>query len=272
MYKLLIADDEHWLRRRLAVTMPWKENGIGTVIEAEDGASALSLAMEYEPDIIITDIDMPGLSGVELMRILYESALCPQIIVISGYDEFEYAQSAVRFGAQDYLLKPIDETELLRAVRRCTAELDRKWEEERARAERNAHNEERMRAESDANKEEPEKEEGHRHWIIEKAIRYLEEHYAESLTMSDVAEHVYLNSSYFSRLFREETGITFTNYLMRTRIGAAKKLMDDESWKLYDIAARVGYSNPQYFSTVFKEIEGVTPTQYREKGAKESEL
>ncbi len=126
MYKLLIADDEPWLRKRLMLTIDWEKLGISEVYEAEDGARAFALASAHEPDITITDIEMPELSGIELMKTLNESAMFPQFILISGYNEFEYARSAVRYGAVDYLLKPIEEEDLKKAVSKCVATLEKK--------------------------------------------------------------------------------------------------------------------------------------------------
>jgi len=124
MYKLLIVDDEPWLRKRLLLTIDWQSMGITELFEAEDGAKAFNLAVKHEPDIIITDIEMPELSGIDLMQTLNESALFPQIILISGYNEFEYARSAVKFGAVDYLLKPVSEDELKQTVTKCIATLE----------------------------------------------------------------------------------------------------------------------------------------------------
>ncbi len=124
MYKLLIVDDEPWLRKRLLLTIDWQSMGITELFEAEDGAKAFNLAVKHEPDIIITDIEMPELSGIDLMQTLNESALFPQIILISGYNEFEYARSAVKYGAVDYLLKPVAEEELKQTITKCIATLE----------------------------------------------------------------------------------------------------------------------------------------------------
>jgi len=532
MYKLLIADDEPWLRKRLMLTIDWEKLGISELFEAEDGAAAFALAIAHEPDIIITDIEMPELSGIDLMKTLNESALFPQIILISGYNEFEYARSAVRFGAVDYLLKPIGEDDLKRAVSKCIASLEKNrynqqvldllssssdllrekiyidlllgkldfnkvselhlnelgivfptgsmmciiahispmqhtlsesvveetlvafsiskiiknqlsscfekvldfWVDEvnvylvfsdlatdeftaaAASALRTAkkmikslhairiaygigsvidklsdlcqsyqkarYNINLCRSgQTDADvidehansfqiiyeeynlksliasirKREAEKSAGlltdlisdflnqsggaptalqiqllylnvlnslfkgclpflpaseeviqicldyinkaaifhttdkmhvqlqnllsvlieqyqsffsyKRHWLIDKMIAYINENYASPLSMSDVAAAFYLNASYFCKLFKDETGITFTNYLMRVRVDNAKRLLADNSMKLYDVASAVGYTNVQYFSTVFKDLEGMTPSQYRSGAA-----
>lgn len=112
-------DDEYLVRKRLLATIDWSSLGICEVYEAEDGKQALGISIEKEPDIIVTDINMPEISGTELMVALNESALYPRVILISGYDEFEFARSGLKLGAVDYLLKPVDEKELINIVKNC---------------------------------------------------------------------------------------------------------------------------------------------------------
>lgn len=533
MYKLLIVDDEYLVRRRLVSTIDWASLGISEIYEAEEGRQALGISIENEPDIIITDINMPELSGIELMRSLNESALCPRVILISGYNEFEYARSALKLGAVDYLLKPVDENELLGIIKSCIEDFEsHKKEKELLNALVSSSAEIRKRVLADllsgkvddpdnsllrlkhigidfpyssaiciiahsngtAVKEKSDyveetlisfsisnvmedilplsfahffivqmddmnvavlfsdktgeelqaavkdtvdsvkeqldklfnaniafgvgvevsnlldlsksyktasyainfcnykhwdsilnygesvktecldlqsvysdynlkaisadikngdrasasaglklltdeflartsktptplqiklfyinaintlfknclvscklseefvnicmdslKETGafftierltnglqkivgfllsqystfignKRHWLIDRITEYIQENYSSSITMKSVARRFYLNPSYFCKLFRDETGVTFTHYLMRLRVEKAKELMSVSTKKFYDIATAVGYSNVQYFSTIFKEIEGITPTQYR---------
>lgn len=124
MYKLLIVDDEKFLRKRLLQTIAWEQLDITEVYEAENGQQALHLAIDVEPDIIITDINMPIVSGIDLMVALNQSGQQPKVIIISGYSEFEYAQQAIRLGAVDYILKPIDQDELLTIVRTCIQKIE----------------------------------------------------------------------------------------------------------------------------------------------------
>ncbi len=118
MYKLLIVDDEYWVRRRLVETIDWKSIGICEVYGAEDGKKALGISIQAEPDIVVTDVNMPGLSGIELMQALHICALCSRFVIISGFVEHEYALSAMNLGAVDYLLKPIDEKELVMTIKK----------------------------------------------------------------------------------------------------------------------------------------------------------
>ena len=119
MYKLIIVDDEIWVRKRLIQTINWAALSITDVYEASNGLDALNIAIEVEPDIVITDIGMDKMNGIELMQALNDSSLNPQLIVISGYSDFTYAQQSIKNGVSEYILKPIDEAELICAVQRC---------------------------------------------------------------------------------------------------------------------------------------------------------
>lgn len=101
--------------KKAGIKIDWLSYGISEVYEAEDGGEALAIALKEKPDIVITDIRMPGLSGIDLMKKLNENSIFSKMIVVSGYDDFEYAQGALRAGAANYLLKPVDEEELLDA-------------------------------------------------------------------------------------------------------------------------------------------------------------
>lgn len=533
MYKLLIVDDEYWIRKRLLTTIDWKSIGISEIFEAEDGRQAFNLAVENEPDIIVTDINMPNLSGIELMQSLNESALYPRIVLISGHNEFEYARSAIKYGAVEYLLKPIDEDELIKTVNNCIRDFEKEKRSEEIlgvleqsaasirkriitdlltnrignpdnallrlkhigidfpyntaicvivrlnemlQPDKNGYVDETLACFSvkkilqknlaqtfehyfilqvedmtvivlfsnltqsnlsdaikqmiDAVQEQKKNflninitfgigNEVHdvldlnrsfktakhainissynawgsavnneektqvdwlnlqnvysdynlnavcsdikncnlesananlklviddfltqnpdgptplqtklfyinvmntlfkhclvnstpseqtfgvftdllddvgkfttvdklnssllkivsylieqyssfvgkkRHWLTDKITEYIKQNYSKPLTMKDVASEFYLNPSYFCKLFKEESGVTFTHYLMKLRIEKAKELLETSTLKLYDIAAAIGYGNVQYFSTIFKEIENVTPSQYR---------
>lgn len=537
MFHLLIVEDELWLRRRLVETIEWEKYGISKISDAEDGAEALKIALEDNPDILITDIRMPELSGVDLLRALNESSVYPRTIVVSGYDDFEYAQEALRMGAVNYLLKPVEEKELLSSVEKCIAELEKEQKEkllyekhfaiselfiktmyeeflfeteiynkknilllkqvyeetyfpakyasvlsietstanffdtdnletdiwklfhcvenicetkfkelfqrvylfirgnqivllvfsdmsseefssslkqmkdrltnelktyvsysliiaegsivgsltelhtsyekawmnmknlrkgnnldgigstpdieinfediyadyncksiikeirngnhERAIAELNnllETSEKRLKSidivrlrlfyinlinriasaclpECETNADQlaiqcfneikeiiniragsmvsqinhslevfigklteiyVENNGNKRHWIMDQVLQYVEENYHTALSTKDIAQRFFINASYFSKLFHDQMGCTFSDYLISVRIEKAKVMLTQTNMKLYDIAYAVGYSNVQYFSTIFKEKEGTTPSRYRQ--------
>lgn len=535
--RLLIAEDELWLRKRLVSTIDWSSYGISEVYEAEDGGEALEIALKEKPDIVITDIRMPELSGIDLMKKLNENSIFSKMIVVSGYDDFEYAQGALRMGAINYLLKPVDEEELLDSVKRCVEELkkeknketvfdkqsaasemlmehiyedlifetsekrteellqklsrkeigfpfqsaavvnmqvrehtffvhdkvksdmwsvyqwlrrnlqedcyecqylymrgsqivlllfgddleakfmervenwvqlilealqkklnislfmaagdvtddfsgihrsyemaqkkikEKRAEEKRILALRNQETEQELNTRfddvygeydfkllikeirnGDSEKAQTElqailqsssrrlqsadmmklqlfymnfinriagaclpeceayadelamqcmtvmreliyigsdtivtemwdclrkfveklvevyqENNGKRkHWMIDQVLQYVEENYNTALSTRDIAGRFFMNTSYFSKLFHEQMGCTFSNYLINVRVEKAKMMLTQTNMKLYDIAEAVGYTNVQYFSTIFKEKEGLTPSAFRQ--------
>ena len=535
--RLLIAEDELWLRKRLVSTIDWSSYGISEVYEAEDGGEALEIALLEKPDIVITDIRMPELSGIDLMKKLNENSIFSKMIVVSGYDDFEYAQGALRMGAINYLLKPVDEEELLDSVKRCVEELkkeknketvfdkqsaasemlmehiyedlifetsekrteellqklsrkeigfpfqsaavvnmqvrehtffvndkvksdmwsvyqwlrrnlqedcyecqylymrgsqivlllfgddleakfmervenwvqlilealqkelnislfmaagdvtddfsgihrsyemaqkkikEKRAEEKRILALRNQETEQELNTRfddvygeydfkllikeirnGDSEKAQTElqailqsssrrlqsadmmklqlfymnfinriagaclpeceayadelamqcmtvmreliyigsdtivtemwdclrkfveklvevyqENNGKRkHWMIDQILQYVEENYNTALSTRDIAGRFFMNTSYFSKLFHEQMGCTFSNYLINVRVEKAKMMLTQTNMKLYDIAEAVGYTNVQYFSTIFKEKEGLTPSAFRQ--------
>lgn len=535
--RLLIAEDELWLRKRLVSTIDWSSYGISEVYEAEDGGEALEIALKEKPDIVITDIRMPELSGIDLMKKLNENSIFSKMIVVSGYDDFEYAQGALRMGAINYFLKPVDEEELLDSVKRCVEELkkeknketvfdkqsaasemlmehiyedlifetsekrteellqklsrkeigfpfqsaavvnmqvrehtffvndkvksdmwsvyqwlrrnlqedcyecqylymrgsqivlllfgddleakfmervenwvqlilealqkelnislfmaagdvtddfsgihrsyemaqkkikEKRAEEKRILALRNQETEQELNTRfddvygeydfkllikeirnGDSEKAQTElqailqsssrrlqsadmmklqlfymnfinriagaclpeceayadelamqcmtvmreliyigsdtivtemwdclrkfveklvevyqENNGKRkHWMIDQVLQYVEENYNTALSTRDIAGRFFMNTSYFSKLFHEQMGCTFSNYLINVRVEKAKMMLTQTNMKLYDIAEAVGYTNVQYFSTIFKEKEGLTPSAFRQ--------
>lgn len=129
MYKLLIADDEAMIRRGLKNSLKWDELNIEVIGEAEDGELALDMAKEMKPDIMLVDICMPFLNGLELISKLNDANTNCLIIIITGYDEFKYMHEALKLKVFDYLLKPLNKDELKKTVIKATNELSKDIEE-----------------------------------------------------------------------------------------------------------------------------------------------
>ena len=190
-----------------------------------------------------------GNRGLELIERLHELEHPPVIIVISGYSEFDYARKAPQYGVVDYLLKPLDKRKLVTAVESA---LERQ---------------EKLIGLS-----------GWRNWWIpsssrrldkgysiqvQEALKYVDQHLQESVSLKEVAEVLHLNSSYFSVLFKEQTGLTFSEYLTRRRVQRAKESLAGTSPPVAEIAEKVGYQTAKYFVKVFRDLEEVSPSQYR---------
>lgn len=225
MRKLLIAEDEYWVRKRLETTVDWQSLKFSEVKAVENGKDALQVCKHWKPDLIITDIQMPNMTGLEFVEKIRDLNIDAQVIILTGYDEFKYAQKAIRYGVADYLLKPLDEITLLESVRTCMKLDDR--------------------SEKDVAADEQQSVNGRR--ILVEAVGYVDEHYMEPITMSSVADHLHLSSAYFCRIFREELGQTFTEYLLQKRMGKVKELLKDPNIKICHLARQVGFTDEQYF-------------------------
>lgn len=260
-YGVLVVDDELPLRQELRL-FPWKEHGFELMGEAENGEEALLLCRRIKPEIVITDITMPVMGGLELLRMLKEELPEAKVILLTCHSDFEYAREALRFGAVEYLLKvTLEPEELLNALRNAKAASLR----EQALAAKPAQPE--MKADSLW----PDKEMGRdgRTAVrkeIEEAIGYIKENLHHPLSLNVVAEHVQLSPHYFSRLFREETGISYQSYLSGKRMEKAAYLLRTTSLRVYEVAYEVGIPSYRYFVSMFRDYAGIPPTEYKKSG------
>ncbi len=124
MYKVLIIDDERWSREVVKSLGRWADLGLSVIGEAGDGNMGLEMIGRMDPDIVITDMRMPGTDGADFLKRAYELSPRIKLIVISGYDDFVFLKQAIRSGAIEYLLKPPDPEELNEALERCVKQLD----------------------------------------------------------------------------------------------------------------------------------------------------
>ncbi|MEC0090458.1 response regulator [Paenibacillus macquariensis] len=253
MKTILIVDDEPRTRQGIRRTLEtW---GLGT-LQLETFASAKEALVwleEHEANLMITDIRMPEINGLELIEQLHHQYPSLFLIVISGFSEFEYARTALKFGVIDYLLKPIDKAKLIQAV-----ELGLQKDE-------HVHRMKRMEKIVDTRLMEAHHEEGQGYnTTIRDAISYLEEHLAEPIAMHEIATRLHMNASYFSVLFKEQIGLTFSEYLTRRRVQRAKELLVNTSLSINEISEHVGYQTAKYFVKVFRSFESLTPGQYRQ--------
>lgn len=261
MRRLLIAEDEELARRELETTIPWERWGYMLVGAAEDGTHAWDLITERRAEAVVTDIRMPGLDGISLIRKAeseLEQALRPLFIIVSGHADFEYAREAVRLGAFAYLMKPIDDEELEDAMRRAAIRMDERehlFGLEKAASSDRAFSllrdltQERNTDSGDA--------------YVEAAILDLRERYVVDLSADSVAERLGISGDHLSRLFKKATGLTFNEYLTRLRMKRAMELLRDPVVRIGEVADLAGYRDARYFSTLFRRIVGMTPSEFR---------
>lgn len=243
--RVVIADDEQYIRTMFS-EFHWSQYGIFVEGIASDGQEAYDMALQLKPDLVLTDIRMPRKSGLELMKAVKDAAFHPKFILLTGYSDFEYAREALRLGASDYLVKPCSEKEIIGAV------LAVMGEEQAAGGRQPAVSEEA--AASDRKR---------RH-AVKMACEKIQGDLSAASSLTEIAEHVQMNPSSFSRLFRQEMGISFSEYVTTVRMNAAKKLLLDSNEKINEIAKKVGYVSPSHFVQIFGEYTGMTPGRFRE--------
>lgn len=267
MLKIVIADDEEFIRMGLA-SMPWSEMEIEVSGSARNGMEVLELLKEKDADILLTDIRMPGMTGIELSRRVLEVQPDIKIILLTGYGEFEYAQDAIKLGIFDYILKPSTPDGIFDCVGRAKDRIlqEKKQEAHVRLIQKELQNFSTLEQANSLLGARPEAdgEEG----LIEMIIRYLGEHYAENVTLAALADFTHFNTDYLSRVIKQKTGQKFLGILTGIRASHAARLLSDTQLKNYEIANRVGINDERYFGQVFKKIYGVTPSQYRKERQK----
>lgn len=255
MYKVVVADDEPKIRRGIKKMLESFGLNLKIVGVAQDGIDALNLIKAEKPDIVLVDINMPFLNGFSLIEESIQIVPECIIIIITGYDEFKYAQKAVRLGIFDYLLKPIDHMELYDVMVKAMNESCKKTRER--------HLVELLEKELDENRQHSKKESNN---IITEVTNYLKQNYNDgNLNLKDVAEKFYINPSHLTRIMKSRLGLSFIEYLTELRLNHAIKILEtaENDVLIYEVAKMVGYNSQHYFSRIFKNKTGFSPKEYR---------
>lgn len=261
MYKVIIVEDELMTRRGLIQTIPWTEHGCEVVGEASNGQEGIELALQANPDIVITDIHMPVVDGLTMIERLKNRINC-EFIIFSGYGQFAYAKKALELGARGYLLKPVDDDEFLQILDETILTIQQKRRYHKL-IEQMDTKEAKMPSFLEQYLQKDPTSCSERY--LTDAIQYIRTHYAQDLTGKTVAASLGISESYLGKLFRQQMGYTFLEYLTMHRIYVALDLLSTTDLKTYHIAEMVGYRDARHFSDIFKKLVGVTPTQYRNR-------
>ena len=266
MLKVVIIDDEDHVRDFIKKYIPWGNLRMEVIGESDDGVTALEVCSRLRPDIILTDIRMPGMDGITLLEEIKKDNPDCEVILISGYAEFSHAQKALRFGALDYIIKPIDETELGKLLLKARDKIEK---ERRAKDYNHQIKLElkKLQDELENNNDDKSSNAGYKtdNALILKALAYIHEHYNRDITLQEVAEKVFMNEKYFSALFKKEVGVRFTEYITGLRLEKAKMLLKIPHLKVTEVADMVGFKDDSYFINVFKKYMGQAPSEYRQK-------
>ena len=243
-YLMLVVEDEPAIREGVLGTLrKWgeKQPDIWQFIAAASGPEGLEIARSQPVDFMICDIRLPGMSGIDMLEKLRQANSKTPAILLTGYAEFEYVRKALSLGVVNYLLKPVDQVQLIEAV-------------EVALEKENIGSRRSREADAPARHNE----------TIRHALALIAERLKDpDFTLKELADRVHLNANYLSTLFRENTGMTFSDYLTRQRLNIAKRLLLGTDKKIYTIAEETGFSSAKYFIKVFRDFEGVTPKAFR---------
>ncbi len=243
---VLIVDDEIQDRIRIRNVLSRETDRFEVVGEAGSAEEALEIIGIRKPELVFTDIHMLQMSGLELAeqtRRLYEGC---HVVIVAESREFEEVRRALRAGAEDFLLKPVEEGELQESVLRIG---------------------ERIQNERRQNRDYHRSIYGKKgSWIIEQAAAYIDRNLMnQELSLKVVAAAIFVNESYLSRIFKREMGESLIEYITRRRIAESIRLLNTTSLKVYEIAERVGFRNSHYFSICFKKQMGMTVKEFRQR-------
>ena len=248
MFTMLVVDDERLLAEGMRRIID--ETGLFRAFVARSGAEALSVIDAKRIDAMLLDIAMPEMNGIELMKRLKERPHRPATIIISGYEEFDYAKEALSYGAVDYVLKPVVPEDVRQMATRLHTLVSER--EENERLVRSA-----LQKSKEGDGEAPRS-------VAEQARRAIDQSYANpELGVNHLSALLGYSPNYLGIAFKRAYGLSIADYLGRTRVAEAKRLMDETSLMVYEIAFRVGFEDQHYFSKTFKKYAGVSPSEYR---------
>ena len=235
--RVLLVDDEIIIRRGFRQLFDWEAHDCEVVGEAADGMEALSQIDSLNPDIVIMDINIPIMNGIKVIQLSRMKHPETAFIIVSGYDDFAYCREALRLQITDYILKPVDYEEFGACIDNLKIALFQQKSSEET--------------------------EGGEERIINKIVRFVQNHLAEEISLSVLAEEFHFSTQYVSQLFKNEIGVNFLTYLTNIRMEKAKKLLLSTDLPIAEVSEQTGYGDYRVFTKVFKKSEGVTPTQYR---------
>lgn len=251
MYQVLLIDDEVKIIQWLKQSIPWEKYGF-TVCELCTGSLQALQYMENHPvDLVITDIRMPGPSGLELIQKLHRCKPDICTIILSGYNQFEYAQQALKYGVKGFLLKPLNPEELSELLQDISRNLSKTKPSEIQTA-----------ASEDLFALKPE---GNR---LKDVLEYIDKNYNKDLCLKTCADLFDFHPAYLGKIFKEAAGVPFNTYLNKKRIAKLKQLLEQSNLPISQLLESVGYHNYEYFYTVFKKYEGISFSEYRAQNGK----
>lgn len=253
---VLVVDDQYDVVQGLLSGIDWTGLGVAEVFAAYSADEAISTLSENDVDLLLCDIEMPPRSGFDVLLFAREQHIPLECIFLTSHANFSYAQSAVKLGSFDYILQPARYEEITQAISRALDKLH-----SRGLSSGGRHGLQRMAAASTERASVDLKEEDH---PVKRAISYIRRNIYHDLTRTEIAEAVYLNPDYLSRLFKRVEGVSLNDFITSEKMQAACSLLSHTQIPVGLIASKLGYTNFSYFSQIFRRNTGMTPLEYRQ--------
>jgi two-component system response regulator YesN len=259
MYTLLLVEDEELVRNGIKRLVPLSELNITEIIEANNGEEGLRLFQSHLPDVVLLDINMPKMNGLDFARKVKELKPNVKIAVITGYDYYDYAVTALKIGIDDYVLKPVSKNDVFEVLSKLVDKM--KSEEEQSKIQ-DVVLEFKMNMNSNVQLHRVGDDEGYNLSIVQ----IVEDNLSNpEFSLTILANQMGFSSGYMSVMFKRLFNISFQDYMVSIRLERAKLQLLISDMKMYEISSAVGFDNPNYFSVAFKKKYGLSPLQYREK-------
>lgn len=239
MWKVMVADDEMYMLEALEKLINWQSMDCKIIYKAKNGEELLEQIRNEVPDIVITDIKMPLVSGLDVAKFVYEQMLPTKVIILSAYANFDFAQEAIQYDVCGYVVKTSAIESLPDMIRKAIGKLSGPVIIEK-------------------------EEEKYSEDVFGKLQKYIKDHYADKLTLSNIAEEIHANGSYLSRLYKAKTGQNLFDAINKMKLEKAKLYLS-EGRRISEVAALVGFEDVSYFSRVFKKYENCSPRDYEKK-------
>lgn len=240
-FRVIVADDEKLIAKSIARNIEKANAAFEVVRIAYNGAETYALVAELLPHVVFSDIKMPEMDGLELIERISREYPTVKTVIVSGYNDFDMARSALQNNAVDYILKPINPFILQKTLNKLECEL-------LAEKKQLTVNRENFPAD-----------------IVESIVTYIAHNYGDQITFTEIAKQYGFSSAYLCKIFKEHTGTPAGRYLNEYRINVSKRMLLDTDLSIKDIAEKVGFCDQFHFSKNFRNIVGMSPTQFRSK-------
>ncbi len=271
MKKVLLVDDEPFILQGLKAVIDWKKEGFEVVKSCANGLEAYNYLKESQVDVILADIKMPEMTGIELLRRIREEKISDAFfIVLTGFKDFTYIQTALRYDCMEYMLKPVEKTELVSVLRRIARAMGDEVPNHEQESDEHPSEPEAFRGRTSTyylSKDEAdgpdEVEITNNSGLLLAVEKEIRENYAGNITLRDLGKKFFVNSAYLGQLFQKKYGQSFKDYLTAYRIERAQDELLTTDKRIAEISESVGYKDTDYFLKKFIEANGCTPSKYR---------